>query len=114
MSMDGFIEASSGGGFEHLASEWVEAHPDASFTLVTEGGVVAAAQQARAVAGDGGVGVGPGQVAGAALDAGLLAEVRIDLVPVLLGAGKRLFGTLRDVPALFGTPRSSRAGASPT
>jgi len=46
-----------------------------------------------------------GQVAGEALDAGLLDEVRIDLVPVLLGAGKPLFGTLSKVPVALGTPQ---------
>jgi dihydrofolate reductase len=80
-------------------------HPDAPFTFVTEGGVEAAVEQAKAVAGDRVVGVGPGDVAGQALDAGLLDEVRIDLVPVLLGEGKRLLGDLANIPVTFGTPQ---------
>lgn len=81
------------------------AHPDAPFTFVTEGGVQAAVEQAKAAAHGKAVGVGPGDVAGQALDAGLLDHVKIDLVPVLLGDGKRLFGRLAGIPATFGTPQ---------
>ena len=86
-----------------VPADWVQAHPDAPFTFVTEGGVPSAIRKAKAIAGDRCVAIGPGQVAGEALDAGLLDEVRIDLVPVLLGAGKPLFGTLSKVPVALGT-----------
>ena len=38
------------------------------------------------------------------LDAGLLDEIRIDLVAVLLGAGVRLFDHLDDTPVVLGDP----------
>jgi dihydrofolate reductase len=63
-----------------------------SFTFVTDG-IESALEQARAAAG-----VRPVQLAGGAsvvqqyLRAGLVDEVRIHLVPVLLGDGVRLFG----------------------
>jgi dihydrofolate reductase len=81
------------------------AYPDAPFTFVTEGGVESAIQQAKAVAAGKIVGVGPGDVAGQALDAGLLDEVRIDLVPVLLGDGVLMFGKLGQAPVMLGAPR---------
>jgi dihydrofolate reductase len=84
-------------------ADWT--YPDALFTFVTEGGVEAAIEQARATAGDAIVGVGPGDVAGQALDAGLIDEVRIDLVPVLLGDGIRMFGQLGQAPVSFATPQ---------
>jgi dihydrofolate reductase len=83
-------------------ADW--AYPDAPFTFVTEGGAPSAIEQAKAVAGDKIVGVGPGDVAGQALEAGLVDEVRIDLVPVLLGDGIRMFGQLGLAPVQFGTP----------
>jgi dihydrofolate reductase len=46
---------------------------------------------ARRLAGDGNVSVAGGQVARAALDAGLLDEIVVDLIPVILGAGKPWF-----------------------
>ena len=42
------------------------------------------------------------QVAGQALDAGLVDEVAIDLVPVVMGSGKRYFGEAS--PARLGDP----------
>lgn len=62
-----------------------------TFTFVTDG-VESALEQAQAAAGDGDVVLAGGaRVAQQYLNAGLLEEVRIDLVPVLLGAGARLF-----------------------
>jgi len=54
-------------------------------------GIEAAIDAARRIAGDLNVGVAAGVVAGQALDAGLLHEVSIDLVPILMGSGKRFF-----------------------
>jgi dihydrofolate reductase len=55
-------------------------------------GVEAAVERARAAAGDGDVCVvGGGDVARQALAAGLVDELRIHVVPHLLGAGTRLF-----------------------
>jgi len=62
-----------------------------TFTFVTEG-VQAAVAQATAAAGDGAVQVvgGPTLIR-QLLDAGLADELRIDVMPVLLGSGLRLF-----------------------
>jgi dihydrofolate reductase len=56
-------------------------------------------------AGDKVVAVNPGSIARQCLEAGLLDEVRISLVPVLLGDGIRYFGDLDPAPVLFETPR---------
>ncbi|POM27049.1 hypothetical protein BTM25_14570 [Actinomadura rubteroloni] len=79
------------------------AHPDAPLTFVTDG-LESAVRRARAVAGDRAVGVAAGEMARQALDAGLLDEIRVDLVPVLLGGGTRLIGDLADAPVRLGTP----------
>jgi dihydrofolate reductase len=57
-------------------------------TFVTDG-VESAVGQARAAAGDGWVGVAGPNIAQQCLNAGLLDEVRVNLVPVLLGEGIR-------------------------
>jgi dihydrofolate reductase len=70
--------------------------PDAPFTFVTAG-VEEAVARARAVAGEGKVvSVAGPNVARQCLNAGLLDEVWIDLVPVFLGEGIRYFA---DVPS---------------
>ncbi|WP_449061887.1 dihydrofolate reductase family protein [Planomonospora algeriensis] len=74
------------------------------FTFVTDG-LAAAVELARQAAGDKAVGVGPGDVAWQALDAGLVDQVRIDLVPVLLGGGTRMFDRLTGTPVHLGDPR---------
>jgi dihydrofolate reductase len=56
---------------------------------VTEG-IEAAVAKAREIAGDKDVAVNGGQMARQALEAGLLDEIGIDLVPVLLGVGTKL------------------------
>ena len=65
-----------------------------SFVFVTEGGIEAAVAKARELAGDKNVVVNGGQMAKQALQAGLLEEVGIDLVPVLLGGGVPFFDRL--------------------
>jgi dihydrofolate reductase len=71
-----------------VPQEWVrEGSP---FTFVTDS-VASAVAKAKAVAGGKNVGVGGADVARQCLKAGLLDEVHIDLVPVLLGSGVRLF-----------------------
>ncbi|MGH3112483.1 MAG: dihydrofolate reductase family protein, partial [Gaiellaceae bacterium] len=65
-----------------------------SYTFVTEG-IEVALEQARAAAGDKDVALSGGvSVAQQYLEAGLLDEVQIHLVPVLLGGGVRLFDRL--------------------
>src|SRR4051794_31434467 len=58
---------------------------DDNFVFVT-GGIEAAVAKARQIAGDRNVGVDGGQMARQCLDAGLLDEVHVDLVPLLLAA----------------------------
>jgi dihydrofolate reductase len=75
-------------------AEW--SGPRSPFTFVTEG-VEAAIAQARAAAGERVVAVSGTQIARQALRAGLLDEIHIDLAPVLLGRGVRLFDELGPV-----------------
>jgi dihydrofolate reductase len=63
------------------------------FTFVTEG-VVKAIDVAREIAGDKDVVVGAPSVTQVCLQLGLLDAIHIDLVPVVLGAGVRLFDHL--------------------
>ena len=68
------------------------------FTFVTEG-VESAIRQAKAVAVEGRpVGVAGGDIAMQCLRLGLLDELRIHLVPVLLGDGIRMFDALDGAP----------------
>jgi dihydrofolate reductase len=82
---------------------WVEAHPDAPFTFVT-GGVASAVAEAKAVAGDRVVSLTAGDLAGQAVAAGLVDELRVDLVPVLLGTGVRYFGDVTGAERLLENP----------
>ena len=77
---------------------------EAPFTFVTDG-IESAIAQAQAVAGDKVVGLNPGSIAGQALNAGLLDEAWIELVPVWLGDGIRFFGDVVKPPVLFEDPR---------
>jgi dihydrofolate reductase len=75
----------------HHEREPVAKQGGTTFNFVTDG-VEAAYERARAVAGERGVAVGGGaNVVQQCLAAGLLDELQIHLVPLLLGAGVRLF-----------------------
>jgi dihydrofolate reductase len=76
---------------------------DDNFVFVTDG-IEAAVAKAKELAGDGGVAVNGGQMARQALEAGLLDEIGVDLVPVVLGAGTPLFADLRTGPVEFEGP----------
>lgn len=76
---------------------------DAPFTFVPDG-VERAVAQAKAVAGDRTVGIAGPNVAQQALEAGLLDEVRIELVPVLLGQGIRFFDNVQGTPVMLDDP----------
>ena len=56
-------------------------------------GVEAAVAKAQELAGDRLVEVAAGDVGGQVLAAGLVDEVRMDVVPVVFGSGKRYFGS---------------------
>ena len=76
---------------------------DENFVFVTEG-IEAAIAKAKEIAGDKNVAVNSGQMARQALEAGLLDEVGMDLVPVILGAGKRFFEGLDHMPMELEAP----------
>jgi dihydrofolate reductase len=78
----------------HHPRETVVKEGGTSFTFVTDG-IEAALEQARAAAGDKDVAVAGGaDVVQQYVKAGLLDELQIHVVPVLLGEGVRLFGSL--------------------
>ena len=78
----------------HHAREPVTKQGGTTFTFVTDG-IESALEQARAAAGDKDVAIGGGaDVAQQYLNAGLLDELGIHIVPVLLGGGARLFDNL--------------------
>jgi dihydrofolate reductase len=68
--------------------EWV--YEGSPFTFVTDG-VERAIEKARQIAGEKNIGVGGADITRQVLKLGLLDEIGIDLVPVLLGQGVRLF-----------------------
>ncbi|HEX6352327.1 dihydrofolate reductase family protein [Actinophytocola sp.] len=76
---------------------------DENFVFVTEG-IEAAVAKAKELAGDKNVGVNGGQMARQCLEAGLLDAVGIELVPILLGGGKKLFDELAATPVEFDGP----------
>jgi dihydrofolate reductase len=67
------------------------------FVFITDG-IESAVRQAREAAGDRDVEIGTPSTFQQALNAGLLDEIHIDLVPMLLGDGIRLFDHLRIEP----------------
>lgn len=85
MSLPTFIVTHS------VPEEW--ASKDSGFTFVT-GGVAQAVNMAREAAGDKDVSIGGSTIVQQALKAGLLDEIHIELAPVLLGEGIRLFDNL--------------------
>jgi dihydrofolate reductase len=76
---------------------------DAPVTIVTDG-LESAVAQARAVAGDKTVGVAGPNLIQQCLNAGLLDELSIELVPVLLGEGIRFFDNLSSPPVMLENP----------
>ena len=79
----------------NVPEEWVEkASP---FTFVTDG-VESTIEKAKLVAGEKNVSVGGSTIVQQCLKAGLFDEIQIDLVPILLGAGIRLFDHLGTGP----------------
>jgi dihydrofolate reductase len=76
---------------------------DENFVFVTDG-IEAAVAKAKEIAGDKNVVVNGGQIARQCLQAGLLDEVGIELIPVVLGGGTPLFADLGTMPAQFEGP----------
>jgi dihydrofolate reductase len=75
--------------------EWV--YEGSPFTFATDG-VQSAVEKAKNVAGDKDVAVGAASIVQQCIRAGLLEEIHVDLVPVLLGDGVRLFDHLDTEP----------------
>ena len=75
--------------------------PAAPFHFVD--GIAAAIARAQELAGDRLVEVAAGDVGGQAFAAGLVDEVRMDVVPVVIGSGIRYFGSV-DAQHLLGGP----------
>ncbi len=93
-----------------IPTDWVDEHPDAPFTFVTDG-VEAAIARAQQIAGGRIVSVAGGTIARQALELGLLDEVAIDLVPVVMGEGNRpFFGKLSTEDVLLGNPTTCIQG----
>ena len=75
----------------HHARDPIEMEGGTSFHFVTEG-FDAAYAAAREAAGDGGVDIAGGaSTVRQALTAGVIDELTLDIAPVLLGSGERLF-----------------------
>ncbi len=74
-----------------IPQEWVK--EGSPFTFVTDG-VEHTVAEAQRIAGEKSVAVGTPSIAQQCLKAGLIDEIQIDLVPVLLGEGIRLFDQL--------------------
>ena len=84
----------------HHERERLEKDGGNSFTFVTDG-IESALEQARQAAGGKDVSLGGGaEAAQQYLAAGLIDEMLLNLVPVLLGSGTRLFENLGDVSAI--------------
>jgi dihydrofolate reductase len=79
----------------HVPQEWVKA--GSPFTFVTDG-VESAIRQAQQVAGDKHVVVCTASILQQCLNAGLMDEIHVDVAPLLLGNGVRLFDHLRLTP----------------
>jgi len=92
-----------------VPTDWVQAHPDASLTFVTEG-VEAAIAAAQDIAGDKVVAVAAGTIARQCLELGLLDEVAIDLVPVVMGTGRPYFGEMGITDVMLGDPTVNLQG----
>ena len=78
-----------------VPQEWVK--EGSPFTFVTDG-VESAVEKAKQAAGDKNVDVTGASIAQQCIKAGLLDEIQIDLAPVLLGGGVRLFDHLGTEP----------------
>jgi dihydrofolate reductase len=83
---------------------------DGKWFCFVDAGAEAAVNRVREIAGDKQVGVSAGVVGSQCLDAGLLDEIRIDLVPVVLGAGTPFFQRLEAVPLALHGPISAVSG----
>jgi len=82
---------------------WDQRH-DSSLTTFVADGVTRAVEQAQEAAGDKWIGVAGPNIAQQCLNLGLLDEIRVELVPVLLGEGIPFFANLDTSPVLLDDP----------
>src|SRR6188472_2304766 len=78
--------------------------PNSTVHFVTDG-IESAVGQAKAAAAGKSVGVHGADIIQQLLNAGLLDEISIDVAPVLLGSGIRLFDHLVGTPIVLGNPK---------
>ena len=78
-----------------VPQEWVK--PGSPFTFVTDG-VESAVRQAKEAAGGKNIDLIGASIAQQCLNAGLLDEIQVDVAPILLGGGVRLFDHLDTAP----------------
>lgn len=86
------------GGIDHVVVVSHRPMPegwDAGAPFHFADGVRATVAEAQRLAGDRIVEVAAGDVGGQVLAAGLVDEVRMDVVPVVFGSGRRYFGSVR-------------------
>jgi dihydrofolate reductase len=88
----------------HRAPETAADFPRTSFV----DGLDAALARAQEIAGDRDVTIASADVAQQAIDAGVVDEIAVSLVPVLFGEGKRYFGSLSDGHVLLEDPEVVR------
>ena len=81
----------------HVPQEWVK--DGSPFTFVTDG-IESAIQKAKTLAGKKDVIVGTATTLQQCLNAGLMDEITIDLAPVFLSKGVKLFDNLKKTPEL--------------
>src|SRR5215212_9898595 len=84
-----------------------------NFTFVSDG-IESAVERARALAGGRAVGVNGGTIASQCLEARLLDEIWVELVPVLLGSGTPFFDRPANAPVELVGPLSVEAGSDVT
>jgi dihydrofolate reductase len=84
--------------------EWVKEEWPVTFVI---DGVASAIERAKEIAGEKTVAVASPTLVQQCLDAGLLDEIHIDLVPILLGDGVRLFESLKAAPIELEGPQVS-------
>ena len=90
-----------------VPTDWIDAHPDAPFSFVTDG-VETAIARAQEVARDRVVAVAGGTIARQCLDLGLLDEVAVDLV----SAPGRTMGSCGQLPNDSGPKRATATTAA--
>jgi dihydrofolate reductase len=77
-----------------VLTEKAPAQAGSMFTFITKGGIEKALELARQAAGSKNIGLMGANTDQQFLKAGLVDEIRIHLIPVLLGSGIALFGSL--------------------